>query len=137
VGVDAEYDPAVGRVSLQPQEIRRVFVNVMNNALYAAEQKRRTAGPDYVPRVTVRTADRGDRVEVRIRDNGTGIPEQARGRVFEPFFTTKPAGHGVGLGLSISHDIVVGGHGGEMRVESEPGAGAEMIITLPRHAPAA
>jgi two-component system, NtrC family, sensor kinase len=85
-----------------------------------------------VPTLSVATRAHGDRVEIRVRDNGTGIPEAARAKIFDPFFTTKPAGEGTGLGLSLSHDIIVKQHGGDFTVETEPGAFTEFIVTLPR-----
>jgi signal transduction histidine kinase len=115
-------------------DLVRVFLNVVENALYAMRQKASARGAGYTPELHVRTAPRGKEVEVRIRDNGMGIPEPVAGRVFEPFFTTKPPGQGTGLGLSLSHEIVVQGHQGTMRVESEPGAWTEIVVTLPRRA---
>jgi signal transduction histidine kinase len=89
-------------------------------------------GAPYKPTLSVRTLNLGGRIEVRIRDNGTGIPPEVREKIFHPFFTTKPTGHGTGLGLSISHDIIVQEHGGELEVETEPGQFTEFIIRLPR-----
>jgi len=96
------------------------------------EQKGNEAGPEFVPTISVRTVNLADRIEVRIRDNGGGIPTSVQRDVFTPFFTTKPAGQGSGLGLSISHDVIVHGHGGDMRVESVEGEYAEFVVTLPR-----
>ncbi len=132
VQIEAEYDDAVGRLEVIPQEMGRVFINLLNNAFYAVHEKAGTLGTDYVPTVSVRTKNRGDRVEIRVRDNGTGIPPKVRQRIFEPFFSTKPTGTGTGLGLSLSYDIVVQGHGGTLTVESEAGAFTEFTITLPR-----
>ncbi|MGK4009182.1 ATP-binding protein [Sorangium sp. So ce1036] len=132
VRVVATYDPAIGPLEMVALDLGRVFINVVDNALYAMQQKRRERGAGYAPELSVRTADLGDHVEVRIRDNGTGIPKGVVARMFEPFFTTKPPGHGTGLGLSLSRDIVVQGHQGTMRVESEEGESTEFVITLPK-----
>ena len=130
-----DFDPAAGMIDLYPQEITRVFLNLIANGFYAAA-KRKEAGEDgFEPTLSATTKDLGNRVEVRIRDNGTGIPREVRDKMFSPFFTTKPAGEGTGLGLSMSHDIVVKQHGGKIDVETEPGAFTEFIITLPRMAP--
>lgn len=134
VTIEADYDPAVGRVIAVPQDLSRVFLNIANNACYAANAKRKVAGPGFSPKVSVRTKSLDDRVEVRIRDNGAGVPAAVRDKVFQPFFTTKPTGSGTGLGLSISYDIVVKGHQGELRLESAEGEFAEFIVSLPRGA---
>ncbi|WP_437735086.1 ATP-binding protein [Sorangium sp. So ce1335] len=132
VRVVEAYDPAIGPLEMARLDMGRVFVNVVANALYAMRQKKLKRGDGYAPELVVRTADRGDHVEVRIRDNGTGIPEKVAARMFEPFFTTKPPGDGTGLGLSLSREIVVQGHQGTMRVESVEGEYAEFVITLPK-----
>jgi signal transduction histidine kinase len=131
VALEKDYDPSIGQISVVPQDLSRVFLNIANNACYAANERKKSAGPDFIPTVRVSTKNLGDRVEVRIRDNGPGIPLDIQKRLFTPFFTTKPPGSGTGLGLSISYDIVVKGHQGEIRVESEPGNHTEFIITLP------
>ena len=130
--LERDYQETAGQVKLVPQEIGRVFINLFNNAFYAVQQKAQTCDGAYVPTVSVSTRSRDEGVEIRIRDNGTGIPAKVRQRIFEPFFTTKPTGTGTGLGLSLSYDIVVQGHQGTMAVESEDGAFTEFIITLPR-----
>jgi two-component system, NtrC family, sensor kinase len=132
--IEASYDPAVGIVDVVPQDLSRVFLNVAGNAFDALRQKARNPGPGFQPVLNVTTRSLGDRVEVRLRDNGIGIHKDALDRIFDPFFTTKPAGEGTGLGLSISHEIVVGEHGGEMRADSVEGEYAEFSITLPRRA---
>ncbi len=131
VTLDTAYDPAVGMVAVVPQDISRVFLNVIINACYAANEKGKTDGPGFSPTVSVRTTNLGDRVEIRIRDNGNGIPAGIRDKIFNPFFTTKPPGTGTGLGLSISYDIVRQ-HQGEIRVESEAGQYTEFVIVLPK-----
>jgi signal transduction histidine kinase len=113
-----------------PQDISRVFLNIVNNACYAAHEKK-AAGADCAPTVWVTSKDLGDAVEIRVRDNGNGIPPHHLEKLFTPFFTTKPAGKGTGLGLSVSHDIVVQ-HKGSLRVETQEGVFAEFIITLPK-----
>ncbi|WP_223758039.1 ATP-binding protein [Myxococcus sp. RHSTA-1-4] len=134
VVVEAEYDADLGRVEMVAADLSRVFINVVDNALYAMRQKRQQAGPAYTPTLRIRTLSRGAQAEVRIRDNGPGIPRELAEKIFEPFFTTKPPGQGTGLGLSLSHEIVVQGHQGTLRMESTPGEFAEFIITLPKRA---
>jgi signal transduction histidine kinase len=126
-----DYDPAAGELDVVPQQLSRVFLNIVNNACYAVHQKKKKSGGPYAPIVTLRTRRLADRVEIRIRDNGGGIPRAAAERIFDPFFTTKPAGVGTGLGLSISHDIIVQGHQGELSVESVEGEYTEFLIKLP------
>jgi signal transduction histidine kinase len=107
-------------------------LNLISNAFYAATTRAGAAGNGSEPTLKAITRNLGDRVEIRIRDNGAGIPPDIREKIFNPFFTTKPAGEGTGLGLSMSHDIVVKQHGGTIEVVTEPGSFAEFIITLPR-----
>ena len=126
-----DYADDVGRVEAVPQDVGRVLLNLIGNAFDAVATRAAAPGPDYEPTVRVATARAGGGVEVRVEDNGVGIAEDVRPRVFEPFFTTKPAGAGTGLGLSMSHDIVEQGHGGTLRVESEPGRGATFVVWLP------
>jgi signal transduction histidine kinase len=127
-----DLDPKAGMIDLYPQEITRVFLNLISNGFYAAT-KRKEAGVDgFEPTLSAATKNLGDVVEIRIRDNGTGIPSEVKEKMFNPFFTTKPAGEGTGLGLSMSHDIVVKQHGGKIDVVTEPGSFTEFIITLPR-----
>ncbi len=128
IEIERELDPRVSRVDLVPQEMGRVFVNLLTNAFDALKQYGSSNGP---PIVTVSTLRTPRSVEVRVSDNGPGIPEQVRAKIFEPFFTTKPTGSGTGLGLSMSYDIVTKGHGGSIEVESEEGAGATFIVRLP------
>jgi len=112
----------------------RVVLNLITNGFYAATRRATEAGNGFEPVLKAATKNLGDAVEIRIRDNGTGIPPEVRDKIFNPFFTTKPAGEGTGLGLSMSHDIVVKQHGGTIDVATEPGAFTEFIITLPRRA---
>ena len=132
VELETRLDPGLPTVVASAQELSRVFLNLAQNACQAAHAKRATAGPGFVPRVTVTTRDLGDRAEVCFRDNGDGVPAALREKLFTPFFTTRPAGVGTGLGLSISYDIVVQMHKGELRVESEEGEYAEFVVTLPK-----
>ena len=126
-------DPAAGEVDVFPQDITRVLLNLISNGFYAATKRRaETNGGDYEPTLVAETRNLGDRVEITIRDNGTGIPADVKEKMFNPFFTTKPAGEGTGLGLSISHDIVVKQHGGSIEVETQPGEFTEIKIVLPR-----
>jgi signal transduction histidine kinase len=112
-----------------------VLLNLISNGFYATTKRLKEAnGAPYAPVLSAATRNLGDRVEIRIRDNGTGIPPEAKAKMFNPFFTTKPAGEGTGLGLSISHDIVVKQHAGAIEVETEPGSFTEFRIVLPRRA---
>src|SRR3974390_2819657 len=126
-------DPAAGEVDVFPQDITRVLLNLISNGFYAAtKRKTQGNGSDYEPILTASTKNLGDRVEIGIRDNGTGIPPEVKAKLFTPFFTTKPAGEGTGLGLSISHDIVVKQHSGSIEVDTQPGEFTEFRIILPR-----
>jgi len=128
-------DPTAGEVDVFPQDITRVLLNLIANGFYAAtKRKAQGNGGDYEPTLTASTKNLGDRVEISIRDNGTGIPPEVKEKLFTPFFTTKPAGEGTGLGLSISHDIVVKQHGGLIEVDTQPGEFTEFRIILPRTA---
>jgi len=135
VTIDAAYDESVGLVEMVTADIHRVIINIVDNGCAAMRDKRTKLGPSYLPRLTVRTTSLGEWVEIKIRDNGTGIAREIEGRVFHPFFTTKPAGEGTGLGLSLSHDIVVDGHRGSIRLTTSPGHHTEVVITLPRKPP--
>ncbi|HZI13099.1 MAG TPA: AAA family ATPase [Myxococcus sp.] len=130
--IDARYDASFGPVEANARQLSRVFINIVNNACYAMREKQRVQGPACAPQLTVRTRDAGERVEVHIRDNGPGIPAAVLPNIFQPFFTTKPPGEGTGLGLSLSHEIIVDGHKGELQVRTEEGQFTEFIITLPK-----
>ena len=126
-------DPPPVQVDVFPQDITRALLNLISNGFYAATKRKAEAnGGDYEPTLTAATKNLGDRVEIRIRDNGTGIPPEVKEKMFNPFFTTKPAGEGTGLGLSISHDIIVKQHGGSIEVDTQPGEFTEFRIILPR-----
>ena len=131
-----ELDPAAGMIDLYPQEITRVFLNLISNGFYAATKRKEAGEAGFEPTLSATTKSLGNKVEIRIRDNGTGIPREVKEKMFNPFFTTKPAGEGTGLGLSMSHDIIVKQHGGKIDVVTEPGSFTEFIITLPRTAAA-
>jgi len=129
------FDSSAGRADVFPQDIRRALLNMISNGFYAANKRRaETNGSDYEPTLTASTKNLGDRVEIRIRDNGTGMPPDVKEKMFNPFFTTKPTGEGTGLGLSISHDIIVKQHGGSIEVDSQPGEFTEIRVILPRGA---
>ena len=133
ITLEKSFDPAAGEVDLFPQEITRALLNLISNGFYAATKRKAEAnGGDYEPTLAVATKNLGSSVEIRIRDNGTGIPPEVKEKLFSPFFTTKPAGEGTGLGLSISHDIIVKQHGGSIEVDTEPGVFTEFRIVLPR-----
>jgi signal transduction histidine kinase len=145
--IQTQADPSIGLISLMPQEMGRVLLNLFNNAFYAVHEKSKTAGPAYQPSVVVttkiefpegipsgeargRTPANAKRVILTVTDNGPGIPDAIKGKIFQPFFTTKPTGQGTGLGLSLSYDIVKT-HGGELTVETEAGKGTSFILDLP------
>jgi len=132
INLQRDLDPKAGLIDLYPQEITRVFLNLISNGFYAAAKRKEVSEEGYEPTLRVTTRNFGNRVEIHIRDNGTGIPQEVREKMFNPFFTTKPAGEGTGLGLSMSHDIVVKQHGGRIDVNTEPGEFTEFIISLPR-----
>jgi signal transduction histidine kinase len=133
VTLQRDFDAGAGMVELFPQEITRVFLNLVSNGFYAVNKRRNEAGQsDFDPVLVAATRNLGDAVEIRIRDNGTGIPPEVKDKMFNPFFTTKPAGEGTGLGLSMSHDIIVKQHGGTIDVETEAGQFTEFRIVLPR-----
>jgi signal transduction histidine kinase len=136
ITLQRHFDPGAGMVDLYPQEITRVFLNLISNGFYAAAKRKEAGEEGFEATLSATTKSLGNKVEIRIRDNGTGIPLEVREKMFNPFFTTKPAGEGTGLGLSMSHDIVVKQHGGTIDVDTEPGAFTEFIITLPRTAAA-
>jgi signal transduction histidine kinase len=133
VTLQRDFDPDAGTMEVFPQEITRVLLNLISNGFYAvSKRKAGNGGADFEPLVVATTRGGADHVEIRIRDNGTGISPEVKEKMFNPFFTTKPAGEGTGLGLSMSHDIVVKQHGGTIDVETEPGAFTEFRLVLPR-----
>jgi signal transduction histidine kinase/HAMP domain-containing protein len=135
INIERSLDPAAGKVDVFPQEITRALLNLISNGFYAATKRKEQDNTDgYEPTLSASTKNLGDRVEIIIRDNGTGIPLEVKEKMFNPFFTTKPAGEGTGLGLSICHDIIVKQHSGSIEVDSRPGEYTEVRIVLPRAA---
>jgi len=129
---ETKFDAALAPISVVPQDIGRVILNLINNAFYAVnERQKKEQDSEYKPRVTLTTKKQADQVVIEVADNGTGMPAQVKEKIFQPFFTTKPTGEGTGLGLSLSYDIMTKGHGGELRVETKEGIGTEFIIHLP------
>ncbi|MDR6845984.1 two-component regulator propeller domain-containing protein [Flavobacterium granuli] len=129
--LETHFDAKLPKIDVVPQDIGRVLLNLFTNAFYSTHQKQKTAAQEYKPVLCVSTAQKGNFIEITAKDNGTGIPNAIKNKIMQPFFTTKPAGEGTGLGLSLSYDIVVKGHGGTINVETEEGNGATFIITLP------
>jgi GAF domain-containing protein len=133
ITLQREFDASAGAAELFPQEITRALLNLISNGFYAATKRKAESGEGaFEPTLLARTRNLGGSVEIRIRDNGIGIPPEVKEKMFNPFFTTKPAGEGTGLGLSMTHDIIVKQHGGTISVDTEPGAFTEFVITLPR-----
>ena len=132
-----DFDETIGIINVVPQDIGRVILNLINNAFYALERNHDVERnhdfslPDYVPTVNVSTKNRGEHIEISVRDNGNGIPQKILDKIFQPFFTTKPPGQGTGLGLSLAYDIVTKGHGGELKVDTKEGSGSNLTIVLP------
>ena len=133
ITLERSFDPTTGEADVFPQDITRALLNLISNGFYAATKRKAEAnGGDYEPTLAAATKNLGDHVEIRIRDNGMGIPPEVKEKIFNPFFTTKPAGEGTGLGLSISHDIIVKQHGGSIEVDTLLGEFTEIRIILPR-----
>ena len=133
ITLERDFGEAIAPIELNPQDITRVFLNLFSNGFYAANKRERNgANNEFKPTLTVTTQETGDGVEIRVRDNGTGIPADIRDKLFEPFFTTKPSGQGTGLGLSITYDIITKAHGGTISVDSEVDEFTEFVVTLPR-----
>ena len=133
ITLERDFGDGIAPIEVNPQDITRVFLNIFTNGFYAATKRARNGGDaGFVPTLKVTTRDAGEAVEIRVRDNGTGIPADIRDKLFQPFFTTKPTGEGTGLGLSITYDIVTQAHGGSIAVDSEVGEYSEFTIRLPR-----
>ena len=132
---ETEFDISIGKINVFPQELGRVILNLINNAFYAVSEKQQQKKKGYEPTVKVITRNKKDKIELRVADNGNGVPQKILDKIFQPFFTTKPTGQGTGLGLSLSYDIITKGHQGEMRVETKEGEGSEFIIQLPNQMP--
>jgi len=127
-----DFDPSVGMAEVYPQEITRALLNMISNGFYATMKREIEAGVGFEPMLSAATRNLGDKIEIRICDNGIGISKEVKEKIFNPFFTTKPSGEGTGLGLSMCHDIIVKQHGGSIDVETEPGVFTEFKIVLPR-----
>jgi len=127
---ETDFDPLIGKINIVPQEIGRVILNLINNAFYAVSEKKKKAADVYEPVVTLSTGKNNGRIEIKVKDNGNGIPQKVLDKIFQPFFTTKPTGQGTGLGLSLSYDIAKA-HGGEIKVNTKENEGSEFIIQLP------
>ena len=125
-----DFDDSIGMIDMIPQDIGRVILNLITNAFYVVDEKKKQNPTGYEPTVTVSTKKINGKVEVKVEDNGNGIPQKVLDKIFQPFFTTKPTGQGTGLGLSLSYDIVKA-HNGELNVETKEGEGSEFIINLP------
>jgi two-component system, NtrC family, sensor kinase len=132
ITLERELDRTLAPIEVVPQDVTRVFLNLFGNGFYAADKRRHEAGDGFRPVLKVTTKDLGEAVEIRVRDNGTGIPSESRDKLFQPFFTTKPTGEGTGLGLSISYDIITQQHSGTIEVESSFGEFTQFSIRLPR-----
>jgi two-component system NtrC family sensor kinase len=128
-----DFDTAIGKIPIMPQDIGRVLLNLYNNAFYVVSEKQKLSIEGYEPMVSLRTKKINGEVEICVADNGSGIPEKVLDKVFQPFFTTKPTGLGTGLGLSLSYDIIKA-HQGTINIRNMPGDGVEFIITLPINA---
>lgn len=125
-----DFDASIGSIQIIPQDVGRVLLNLYNNAFYSVSEKKKQQPEGYEPTVSVRTERIGDKVEIRVKDNGNGMSQKVADKIFQPFFTTKPAGQGTGLGLSLSYDIIKA-HGGELKVISKEGDGAEFVVSIP------
>jgi len=130
VKMKTDFDESIGNINVVPQDIGRVILNLIMNAFYAVDEKKKQHPNGYEPTVSVCTKKNEDDVEIKVSDNGNGIPKKVLDKIFQPFFTTKPTGQGTGLGLSLSYDILKA-HGGELKVETEEGVGSEFIIQIP------
>jgi len=126
-----DQDENLPKINISAQDVGRVILNLINNAFYTVSQKSKENVKEYAPEVVVSTRKIGERIEIKVKDNGNGIPKSSLDKIFQPFFTTKPTGEGTGLGLSISYDIITKGHHGHLNVETSEGIGTEFIILLP------
>ena len=129
--MDKKLAPGLPHVKIIPQDVSRVILNIFNNSFYAVDERRKSEGKEYRPIVSITTEQIGSQIDITIRDNGKGIPEEIRDKIFNPFFTTKPIGQGTGLGLSISYDIIVRDHFGDLQLETKAGEFTQFKITLP------
>ena len=133
ITLERDFAEAIAPIELVPQDITRVCLNLIGNGFYAATKRQKQGSePNFKPTLKVSTRDLGDTIEINIRDNGVGIPQEIKDKLFQPFFTTKPTGEGTGLGLSISYDIVTQEHGGTISADSQIGEFTEFTVRLPR-----
>jgi signal transduction histidine kinase len=132
ITIEKDYDETLEKINVVPQDLSRVFLNIINNGYYAAYEKRKIAGDNFIPVLKVSTENLNGKIEIIIGDNGNGMPADILDKIFQPFFTTKPTGEGTGLGLSLSYDIVTKVHGGELKVETKEGEGSVFIISIPK-----
>ena len=130
VTIKADFDEGIEKINIIPQDVGRVILNLINNAFYSVDEKKKQNQHGYDPIVSLSTKRNNGKVEIKVSDNGNGIPQKVLDKIFQPFFTTKPTGQGTGLGLSLSYDIIKA-HGGELKVETKEGEGAEFIVILP------
>jgi len=128
---ETDLDESIGKVNVIPQDLGRVILNLLTNAFYAVTEKKKALGDSFQPAVTISTRKVGKNLEIRVTDNGNGIPENNLSKIFQPFFSSKPTGAGTGLGLSMSYEIITKGHDGKIEVESKEEEGTEMIVTIP------
>ncbi|MCX6219936.1 MAG: ATP-binding protein [Bacteroidia bacterium] len=128
---DTDFDESIGKINVIPQDMGRVILNLLTNAFYAVTEKKKALGDSFQPAVTISTRKVGKNLEIRVTDNGNGIPAKIIDKIFQPFFSSKPTGVGTGLGLSMCYEIVTKGHGGKIEVENKEGEGAAMIVTIP------
>ncbi|MBI9066874.1 MAG: hypothetical protein JEZ09_06235 [Salinivirgaceae bacterium] len=131
VAIKTDYDATIGMINIGAQEISRVIINIINNACYALNEKKKVLKDSFSPEISISTKKQGGTVEIRIKDNGTGIPKNVIEKLFTPFFTTKPAGQGTGLGLSLSYDIITKVHKGKIQILSKENEYTEFVINLP------
>ncbi|MDQ6888746.1 MAG: ATP-binding protein [Bacteroidota bacterium] len=129
--METHFDEKIEKINVIPQDVGRAFLNLFTNAFYAVSERKKLENGDYKPTVTVCTKKLNGKIEIRVKDNGMGIPEKALEKIFQPFFTTKPSGQGTGLGLSLSYDIITQGHAGDIKVDTKEGEYAEFIVDLP------
>jgi signal transduction histidine kinase len=126
-----DFDTSIGQINAIPQDLGRVVLNLINNAFYAVSEKKQLLDETYLPTVSISTKRLNGKIEIKVADNGNGIPQKVLDKIYQPFFTTKPSGQGTGLGLSMSYEIVTKGHGGELKVETKEGEGSVFAILLP------
>jgi signal transduction histidine kinase len=128
--IKTDFDESIGKINIVPQDIGRVLLNLINNAFYATNEKKKVEDSSYAPTVTIVTKKLNSTIEIKVSDNGNGIPQNIIDKIFQPFFTTKPTGEGTGLGLSLAYDIITKEHNGTIKVESKEGEGSEFIVQI-------